>query len=278
MAEHPLIATHSSRSSTQLARSERSISFAIGGALLINGIRSGGLSGLLQIGLGTVGVIRGLSGRCALKSALTHTPFESEFQDARGWKDSEAISRSVTINKPMSEVVAFIRKPENIAPLIPWVDKVESISLLKSIWTISAPLGYNFQWSLKLEDDQSDTLHWSTEPDSDWQHDVTAHFKEAPSNRGTEVKLVIVGKTPLGKIGYAVANSLAQFTDKILLNLLYSIKQQLETGEVSTNHMRPDHVPGSFYVHPPTGEPSVVLDQSSAAPVKTGIVLEGGNL
>lgn len=279
MANEPLISIHTpdAQRGSQLGVSERSASVAIGGALLVRGLRTGGISGLLQMGLGACAVVRGATGRCAVKRALSHTPFENEYQESRGWKDSEAISRSITINKPLPDVVAFIRSPENVAPLIPWVNKVESTSSLTSVWSASVPLGRTFEWSLELVDDQSDSLRWTTVPESRWQHEVTAQFKEAPGGRGTEVKVVIVGKTPFGKVGYAVARSLAQFTDKLLLNLLHSVKQQLETGEVSTNHLRADRSADFFYVHP-IADSTSISEENPASAVKTGVVLEGGNL
>ncbi|SEI43677.1 YgaP-like transmembrane domain [Pseudomonas sp. NFR16] len=278
MAKEPLISTRRSDAhrGPQLGAAERSVSIAAGGALLVRGLRIGGVSGLLQIGLGACAVVRGATGKCPVKGALKHTPFENEFQGSHGWKDSNAISRSVTIDKPLPDVMAFIRRPENVAPLIPWVDNVESISAVTSVWSASAPLGQTLKWSLELVDDQSDTLRWATVPDSRWQHEVTAHFMEAPGNRGTEVKVIIVGKTPFGKVGYAVAKSLAQFTDKMLLNLLHSVKQQLETGEVSTNCLRADRSP-DFYVHPVAAN-ALTSEENPAGAVKTGVVLEGGNL
>jgi uncharacterized membrane protein len=278
MTEHHLIATRSypGQPDSHLEPAERTLSLALGGALVFTGLHSSGLGRWLQIGLGAYGLFRGASGTCPLKAAVTPTPFEEEFQLLHGWKSSEAITRSVTINKPRAEVLAFFKAPQNIGPLIPWVDSVEALSADTSVWKASAPLNRTLQWTLSLSHEDQNALRWTTGADTAWQHEVTASFKEAPGGRGTEVKVVVVGRPPLGKIGYAVASATAQFTDKALLNLMHSVKQQLETGEVSTSHMRPDNAPDFFYVHPQQGD-SVPADNHLAS-VKTGVVLEGGKI
>jgi hypothetical protein len=81
---------------------ERAASLAGGLMLLGNGIRRGGLSGLLQLAVGGMALFRGMTGHCELKSRLSqhnasqsmgdtqrysHMPLDSEvrspdFQDA----------------------------------------------------------------------------------------------------------------------------------------------------------------------------------------------------
>lgn len=253
-----------------LGSTERTLSIALGAALLINGLRKGGPGGMLQAGLGAVSLVRGASGHCAVKRALSHTPFEEQFQAQRGWKNSEAISRSITIGKPRADVFAFMREPQNVGPLMPWVESVAWTSDTSSRWTANAPMGQKLQATLQLLEEQTDTLlRWETATGSMWQHEIALHFSEAPANRGTEIKAVIVGKPAMGKLGYAAASAVAGFTDKALLNVLRSLKQHLETGEVSTNKMHPEPTADFFYLHPKND------DQPA---VKTGIALEGGNL
>jgi uncharacterized membrane protein len=278
--QQQLIATHSHPDATHgpnLGSPERALSIAIGAAVLINGLRIGGAGGILQVALGTLGLIRGASGHCAVKKALTPTPFEEVFQQEHGWKNSEAVTRSITIGKPRSDVFAFFKEPQNIGELIPWVNTVERTGDRSSRWTATTAMGRKLQCNLELQEQQPDTLlRWDTGVDSMWRHDMALHFSDAPGDRGTEVKAVIVGKPGLGKLGYAAALAIAGFTDKALLNLLHSIKQRLETGEVSTNHLQPEPSADFFYLHPHTDE-AAMTQRSPTQPVKTGIALEGGH-
>ena len=277
MNEQTLIATHSHvQNPHQLSLPQRCLSITVGAALLLNGLRVRGLGGVLQAGVGAYGLFRGASGSGVLRKTLSHTPFEEQFQEQRGWKNSEAVSRSITIGRPKDEVLAFMSELDNIACLIPWVDNVEATGPKTSRWTVSTILGRKLHLDLSLEGRQDDCLHWRAEPDSTFEHDISIHFTDAQANRGTEVKMVVVGNPPLGKAGYMAANALAPFTDKALLNLLHSIKQKLETGEVSTNLMRAQASKTELPVQR-LREQASTSQSSSAHAVNAGVVLQKGD-
>jgi uncharacterized membrane protein len=220
---------------------ERGVSLTAGTALILNGLRRGGISGALQAVIGAYGLFRGATGQCALKRVLTPTPFEERFSAEHDWRISEALTRSVTINRPLEDIKSFIAKPQNIGPLLRWVDSVEEIGADTTCWTMRAPAGRTLHWTLvRVESQHPSTLHWRTPDRSRWQHDVSVQMSEAPAGRGTQVKVIVVCKPCLGKIGYGLARAISVFSDKALLNALQAVKQQLETGEVATNRLHPD--------------------------------------
>lgn len=258
MNQSPLVAVRSTTRQLKqpdLRTPERALSVIAGSLLLINALRRGGPSGWLQAVAGAYSLIRGVSGNCPLKRVLKETPFEQHFQHTHGWKASEAISRSVTIARPLDEVFEFLKQPQNIGPLIPWVDTLESLDPHTSKWTVRGPLGRTINWTLHLDEFQEDSiLRWHTVPAGKWQHDITAQLKPAPASRGTELKVVAVCEPAGGPLGYALASAVSSFSDKALLNLLGTIKQQLETGEVSTNEMRAQEVRDFIFLHAHTHE------------------------
>lgn len=276
MTDQPLISTHTppdaNRSGT-MTKAERTLSLTAGAALLLRGWRKGGLSGVLQIAAGAYGVFRGAAGHCALKQALTPTPYEAQFSSEHQWPISEAITRSITIMRPLEEVSAFIARPENIGPLLRWVDSVEQLTPDTARWNLRAPAGRRLQCTLVQSDTQDpNVLHWNTPGDARWAHDISVSVTPAPAGRGTQVKAVVVCKPAMGTLGYGLARAISLFSDKALLNALQAVKQQLETGEVSNNRLRPDQDDDFFYVH--AGTDQVTTDQPSA---KTGVVIEGGH-
>lgn len=240
-----------------IAPPERTLSVLAGSLLLINALRSGGISGALQAALGAYCVYRGASGNCVIQRKLTPTPFEQQFQSTHGWKASEAVTRSVTIAKPLEQVLEFIKQPQNIGPLIPWVDTLEAIDDHTSKWTVRGPLGRTLTWTLKM-DEPSDgtTLRWRTVPAGSWQHEISVYLKNAPGHRGTEVKVIAVCEPAGGKLGYALASAVGAFSEKALLNLLTSLKQQMETDEVTTNQMRSSEIRDFLFLHAPAGNAS----------------------
>jgi len=282
MPEQPLIASRTDPRtcvSGAMTSFERGVSLTAGTALIVNGLRRGGISGALQAAIGAYGLFRGTTGQCALKRALTPTPFEEHFSAEHHWPISEALTRSVTINRPLEDIKAFIAKPGNVGPLLRWVDSVEEVGADTTCWTVRAPAGRRLHWTLiRVESQDENTLNWRTPDQSRWQHDVSVHISEAPTGRGTQVKVIVVCKPSLGKVGYGLARAISVFSDKALLNALQAIKQHLETGEVATNRLHPDDDPDFFYLHAETDDArtqgSAPGDQSST--VKTGVSIEQG--
>lgn len=278
MSEQPLIATHTQQRSAHpgnMTSVERGLSLAGGTALVLNGLRRGGLGGFLQIFAGAYGVYRGAVGHCALKQALTPTPFEQRFSAEHDWPISEALTRSVTISRPVEEVRAFITQPEKVGALLRWVESVEALGPDQTCWTVRAPLGRKLQWTLiSVPSEATDVLQWHTPEGTRWQHDVSVRLSEAPGGRGTQVKAVVVCKPALGRIGYGIARAISAFSDKALLNALQAIKQQMETGEVTTSRLRPDDDNDFFYLH------GQLENEAGAAhgpdSIKTGVAVERG--
>ena len=254
---------------------ERGLSLAAGTALVVNGLRRGGLGGFLQIFAGAYGVFRGATGHCALKQALTPTPFEQRFSAEHDWPISEALSRSVTISRPLEEVRDFLAQPEKVGALLRWVESVEALGPDRTSWTVRAPVGRKVQWTLiSVPSEAPNELQWHTPEGTRWQHDISVHLSEAPGGRGTQVKAVVVCKPSLGKLGYGIARAISAFSDKALLNALQAIKQQMETGEVTTSRLRPDDDNDFFYLHGQLENEA----GSSHGPdsVKTGVAVERG--
>lgn len=231
-----------SRDHPNLGLTQRLFSISGGLALIGNGLRHKGSSGVVQIALGLAAAWRGYTGVCNLTHKLDQTAYEHFLQKETGWSNSKAVSRSVTINRAREEVFAFFLVPENLAPLIPWVQDAHAIDEHSSRWTASGPMNKQLSWTLKQNVlQQGQALRWDTTYQGHWKHRIEATFSDAPQGRGTEVKVVLAVEPYPGSAAYALASAIAQFSDRALLNLLRQIKQQLETGEVATNNMHASH-------------------------------------
>ncbi|WP_263263952.1 SRPBCC family protein [Pseudomonas sp. RIT-PI-S] len=269
MATRPTLAsTKAGGTGENLSQPERVLSMAGGGALLVNGLRTGGVGGALQLLAGGWSLWRGYQGRCELKAALAHTPLEQEWEEETGWASSKVVSRSITVNKPLAEVIAWCRDPANIGPLIPWIDSIEQTAEDEFRWTVRGPGERIYSWTLmQSEPDPGRALRWNTPGEGTWQHEADARFSEAPQGQGTEIKLVLATEPPKGAPGYAVASLISRFTHKALLYLLRALKQQMETGEIATS--RPRNGERDFlFIHPD--------HRAQAAPSSATEPLEGG--
>jgi uncharacterized membrane protein len=247
-----------------LGKPERLMSLAAGSLLIANGLRQGGLKGWPQVLLGACAAWRAYSGTCRVKQALTHSPFEQTFEQDRDWDGSKVISRSITVGKPREEVFAFCRDPANLGALMPWIDAIEQTGERTYRWVAHGPMDKTVHCDLEQCEPKEDRkLHWIAGPDKRFKHDIQMHFSDAPGGRGTQIKVIVACQTPLGAAGYALAAAISRFSDKALLNVLRSIKQQLETGEVSTNRMRPEQTQDFLFVHPATRATQAPANDSS---------------
>jgi uncharacterized membrane protein len=205
---------------------ERIISLTAGALLITNGLRQGGLKGWLQLLVGVGAACWGCSRGCSQKKARGH-----------------AALRSITIDRPRSEVFAFCREPLNIGALIPWVESIEEVAEHTYRWTAFGKLGRPVHWTLVLEHaDENRLLRWSTRFHGPWQHDVQIHFIEAPGHHSTEMEVMIFSKITHRRPDDALTSALSTFSDKALVNALSRVKQHLECGEI---------FPGAPAVHHP---------------------------
>lgn len=275
MSEQPkLVASRAAvptPSNPNLGTPERAVSLLAGTLLIANGLRQGGLKGWSQVLLGTCAAWRGYSGTCRIKRALTHSPFERAFEQDRDWDSSKVISRSITVGKPREEVFSFCSNPGNLGALVPWMDAIEQTGERTYRWVAHGPMDKTLQCDIEQDEPKDGRkLHWTAGPDTRFKHDIQMHFSDASAGRGTQIKVIVACQAPLGAAGYALAAAISRFTDKALLNLLRGIKQQLETGEVTTNRMRTQGVKDFLFVHPATNAASTASSSSSTAPSTGG--------
>lgn len=223
-----------------LGRAERALSLLGGGALLVNGLREGGVGGLLQAGFGALLAWRGASGHCRLKQATTASPLEQRLQRHYGWRNLEALSRSVTIARPRHEVFQRLAEPEGLTPVLGGVERIESLGDSRYRWTFGAPLGKALDLTLRLEERRDgERLVWMTE-DARWlPHRCTLSFVDAPHGRGTELRVLLACEPPAGRVGYAAASLFGRVSGNLLMRELRRLKQYLETGEIPTAGDRP---------------------------------------
>src|SRR5690606_3652458 len=104
---------------------ERAASGLGGAALLVMGLRQGGLFGVLQAAAGTGLLVRGITGRCSAKRMLAPSRFEQEVARRHGWHTATAVTRSVTIGRPRKEVYEYWRRFSNLANFMQHIERID---------------------------------------------------------------------------------------------------------------------------------------------------------
>ncbi|ELZ03543.1 YgaP-like transmembrane domain [Natrialba aegyptia] len=252
-------ATPSSRSESgptgNVGRWDRLGSAALGGILLVRGLRKRSLGGAATALVGGALVSRGVRGHSHLYRRLGVNTAGNEYRDPEPRTDSATVERSITVGKPADELVSYWRDPEQLSRLVGHFADVTTWGKDRYNWRVYGPLGQTIEWDTQLVSDRPDTeqpdgdrsdatrsdddLHWETIEDAPIPHDGTVEFRPAPGDRGTEVTLRVQYDPPGGALGTAVMRWLDVAPDVLVGTTLRRFKSLAETGEIPTLEANP---------------------------------------
>ncbi len=222
---------------------ERAVSIATGAGLVLLGARRGGVGGLLRLLAGAALIGRGATGHSMIYAQLSASPAERRLARAKGWRTAAAVARSVTIAKPRPEVFAFCSNFPNLARVMRHIERIDVLDNRHSRWTLHAPGGLHVTWDAEITElRENERIVWESMPGAMLQSTAWLEFRDAPRERGTEVRALVSYKPPAGQLGRAIARALGDEPGQQAREDLSRLKQILETGEISTNAMRPDQV------------------------------------
>ena len=159
---------------------------------------------------------------------------------------------TVIIQRPVDEVFSFYRDFKNLPAFLGDVMAVETLSPLKSRWTVQGPLGIRVNWTVKITEERTNELiRFETLSASALKTRWEIHFAPGPAAGQTEVREVMA--VPLGRVGLAVLALIGKIPAGEVPSNLHRLKQLLEEGTVTdTSHA----IPGKFPRGPcSTGRP-----------------------
>lgn len=146
------------------------------------------------------------------------------------------IGRSVTINKPRSELYAFWRDFANLPRFMENVRDVQQDGDITR-WTIVAPMDRSVTVVTRIVQEQkAEMISWRSTEDSDIDTEGKVTFRDAPAGRGTEVEAIIAYKPPAGELGRWIAKAFQAEPAMQGRRELKRLKMLMETGEIATNH------------------------------------------
>ena len=107
-------------------------------------------------------------------------------------KGDSVIARTVTINRPVSELFAYWRDFANLATFMENVVSIRVIDERQSHWTVRAPAGKTVEWTARVTDETENSfIAWSSLEDADVANSGRIDFKDAGA-RGTVVTATVV--------------------------------------------------------------------------------------
>lgn len=144
------------------------------------------------------------------------------------------IGRSVTINRPRTELFAYWRNLTNLPTFMDNVERIDTLSPTRSHWGVKAPGGKTVEWDATITDEQiDDFIAWASDEGADVPNSGRIEFRDA-GERGTVVTATIAYDPPAGIIGLVIAKLFQREPAIQARRDLRRFKQLMETGEVAT--------------------------------------------
>ncbi|GAA4438238.1 SRPBCC family protein [Pontibacter saemangeumensis] len=213
---------------------ERIVSLVGGALLAYYGLSKPNAGGIAMAAVGGALLFRGATGYCPMNEALG--------RDSSSGRDiTIEITRSLTINKPRSEVFQFWRQLENLPKFMEHLQDVRQLGPKRSHWVARIPKGVGtVEWNADIvQEEPGSLIAWRSMPGSDIDNAGEVRFTDAPADRGTVVQASISYRAPVGAVGGNIAKLLNPTFRQMVENDLRRFKQLLETGEVVTTEGQP---------------------------------------
>ncbi|APW98515.1 cyclase [Halobiforma lacisalsi AJ5] len=227
-----------------VGRWERVASAAIGGALVVRGLRDRSLSGASTAAVGAALVTRGLTGRSRLYRLLDTDGDAGEGLALEAAYDERkpTVARSIIVGQPAAELTEYWRDPDHLDRIAGRFADVsgDPAAEERHHWRADAPLGRSLEWeALLVEDEPGDRLRWQSLEGAPIGYECTISFEPAPGDRGTLVDLEIEYDPPGGPIGDAVLSRFGTPVDLVAGESLRRFKSLAETGEIPSVEANP---------------------------------------
>jgi len=215
-----------------VGRTERLVSAVAGVGLVVLALRRKRLRGIL-LPIGGNLITRAVSGRCPINRALgrntaIHDRVSPASSVARG--QGIKVERTITVNRPRSEVYRFWRQLENLPRFMEHLESVTVIDENRSHWVAKAPAGTKVEWEATIHNEIEDELiAWRSLAGSDIDNAGSVHF--TPAGNATEVRVVLSYDPPAGRVGAAVAKLLGEEPGQQVEEDLRRFKQVMESAK-----------------------------------------------
>jgi uncharacterized membrane protein len=174
-------------------------------------------------------------GDAPLSSAKHPNPNGSFDLPADEQDNYRLVGRTVTVNRPRSELYAFWRKFSNLARFMQNVHSVKETAPLQARWVLAAHDGQNLEWESAItEDIPNELIAWRSIDGAHVSNEGRVEFTDAPGGRGTLVAATLLFRHSGGAIGDLLSRLFHGDPKIHTRRELRRFKQLMETGEIST--------------------------------------------
>jgi uncharacterized membrane protein len=222
-------------------RVKQMASAMLGGALLGMGLKSRSLGGMAVALAGGGLIYQGTRGRTPLRDVPVVRRLKRRGSLEAGAGTGRAVlERSITIQKPASELYRAWRVAENLSKVMGHFADVTTTGPDLQHWQVQAPLGQTFEWDSHIvEEHPGEYLRWESMPGAQVPNEGWVRFRPAPGDWGTVVTLRFRFNPPGGPLGDAMMKLLGDAPAALANKTLKRFKSLVETGEIPTTRPNP---------------------------------------
>jgi uncharacterized membrane protein len=184
------------------------------------------LIGLVALAVGVTALI---------KLSSTRPPDSAPPGSERGLQLSgpRHTARTVTIDAPRDVIYDTWRDPQRLASFMRDIIAVEGPPE-RPVWVLDGPDQPVRIATQLVSDTPGHSLTWQSVPDAEFPVAAGVRLRDAPGNRGTEVRAHLTYYPPYGAVGHWVARLRGTDPEMRGRQDLKRLKMLLETGEIAT--------------------------------------------
>ena len=218
--------------SANVATLERVVCAAVGGKLVLDGLRRRSWRGVAIAIAGSELLRRGWTGHCRLYEALGLSTVVDRELALPGAPDyAHQTEHRVMIEAKFPEFLYELwKQPETVGRIMEQFADVTWSGPDRAHWRVKTPLGKSFEWEAwTVEDREEESIRWESLPGAEIPSDGTVEFHRVPG-RGTEVVLRLRFDPPGGAIGDALAKLWGMSPATLAVRALDRFKELAERG------------------------------------------------
>lgn len=211
---------------------------ALGGALLVRGLRRRSLRGFATAAIGGWLVARTLGGSGRTREALQSRLWSGD--ESGQTPERAAFTRSITIGRPAEELYEVWRDPDLFSSIMGHFAEVTAVGGDTYRWRAEGPRDWDVSWETRIvQEEPGEFIRWETPGDAMVPNEGAVHFEDAPGDRGTKVTLSINFDPPGGSVGTAALERLDVLPETVVGEALSRFKSLAESGEIPTLEQNP---------------------------------------
>ncbi len=207
---------------------EHVAALASGVAMMLLGVRSGGLKGIAMKLGGLALVYRGQQGYRKLYDAIG---VQMPSSPTGVGKKNVRVDAEIDVARPREELYRIWRNLENLPVFMEHLLSVHEIDDKRSLWVARAPIGMVVKWDAEIVNDrENELIAWQTLEGSGVDNAGSVHFDEIEG--GTRVRVVLRYDPPADLFGAWFAKLLQSDPQTQIEKDLLRFKAIMELGSV----------------------------------------------